>query len=260
MISVVAAAQEAARRTIRRLISYSRRKKEQGEDSSICSWIRLILTGIVACQGGARVPVDPGLPVMAEFLIEAPRPGSRPVRVLESKLSRRSTVTSASRSRRMYVAARPCASEGGGLRVRGSRLLYARGRWDPPVETCRAAIAREQLLRYPSVPRGPAGTTRRDQAYQGRKLGSALLWDAVERSLDRDRRRSHSSSMQRTIRRSVYDTTASCRSVYQGRTSSSSLRKTQSVYVSADVLSACGTDRPPIVEGGAFDGVVESMP
>jgi GNAT superfamily N-acetyltransferase len=41
----------------------------------------------------------------------------------------------------------------------------------------------KRLPRYPSVPVARLGRLAVDQAYRGRKLGSALLWDAVQRSL-----------------------------------------------------------------------------
>jgi GNAT superfamily N-acetyltransferase len=41
----------------------------------------------------------------------------------------------------------------------------------------------KRLPRYPSVPVARLGRLAVDQAYRGRKLGSVLLWDAVQRSL-----------------------------------------------------------------------------
>jgi GNAT superfamily N-acetyltransferase len=41
----------------------------------------------------------------------------------------------------------------------------------------------KRLPRYPSVPVARLGRLAVDQAYRGRKLGSAMLWDAVQRSL-----------------------------------------------------------------------------
>jgi GNAT superfamily N-acetyltransferase len=41
----------------------------------------------------------------------------------------------------------------------------------------------KRLPRYPSVPAARLGRLAVDEAYRGRKLGSALLWDAIERSL-----------------------------------------------------------------------------
>jgi ribosomal protein S18 acetylase RimI-like enzyme len=40
----------------------------------------------------------------------------------------------------------------------------------------------KRLPRYPSVPVARLGRLAVDQAYRGRKLGGALLWDAVQRS------------------------------------------------------------------------------
>ena len=45
-----------------------------------------------------------------------------------------------------------------------------------------SALAK-RLPRYPSVPVARLGRLAVDQAYRGRKLGSALLWDAVARSI-----------------------------------------------------------------------------
>jgi len=45
-----------------------------------------------------------------------------------------------------------------------------------------AALAK-RLPRYLSVPVGRLGRLTVDQAYRGRKLGAALLWDTVQRSL-----------------------------------------------------------------------------
>jgi ribosomal protein S18 acetylase RimI-like enzyme len=45
-----------------------------------------------------------------------------------------------------------------------------------------AAIAK-RLPRYPSVPVARLGRLAVARAYRGRKLGSALLWDAVQRSV-----------------------------------------------------------------------------
>lgn len=41
----------------------------------------------------------------------------------------------------------------------------------------------KKLPRYPSVPVARLGRLAVDQGYRGRKLGGALLWDAIERSL-----------------------------------------------------------------------------
>lgn len=51
-----------------------------------------------------------------------------------------------------------------------------------PLADLPASLAK-RLPRYPSVPVARLGRLAVDQAYRGRKLGSALLWDAVSRSL-----------------------------------------------------------------------------
>ncbi len=51
-----------------------------------------------------------------------------------------------------------------------------------PLAEMPAALAK-RLPRYPSVPVARLGRLAVDQAYRGRKLGGALLWDAVQRSL-----------------------------------------------------------------------------
>jgi len=44
----------------------------------------------------------------------------------------------------------------------------------------------KRLPRYPLVPVALVGRLAVDQAYQGRKLGGALIWDAVSRSIRSD--------------------------------------------------------------------------
>jgi predicted GNAT family N-acyltransferase len=51
-----------------------------------------------------------------------------------------------------------------------------------PLAEMPAELAK-RLPRYPSVPVARLGRLAVDQAYRGRKLGGALLWDAVQRSL-----------------------------------------------------------------------------
>ena len=51
-----------------------------------------------------------------------------------------------------------------------------------PLADMPAELAK-RLPRYPSVPVARLGRLAVDQAYRGRKLGSALLWDAVQRCL-----------------------------------------------------------------------------
>ncbi len=51
-----------------------------------------------------------------------------------------------------------------------------------PLRDLPEAIAK-RLPRYPSVPAARLGRLAVARAYRGRKLGSALLWDAIQRSL-----------------------------------------------------------------------------
>ncbi len=71
------------------------------------------------------------------------------------------------------------AIEAPGAKVAGYYTLAAAG---IPLAEMPAALAK-QLPRYPSVPVARLGRLAVDQAYHGRKLGSALLWDAVQRPL-----------------------------------------------------------------------------
>jgi GNAT superfamily N-acetyltransferase len=71
------------------------------------------------------------------------------------------------------------AREAPGVTVAGYYTLAAAG---IPLVDLPAALAR-RLPRYPSVPVARLGRLAVDQAYRGRKLGAALLWDAVQRSL-----------------------------------------------------------------------------
>jgi len=73
-----------------------------------------------------------------------------------------------------YVAVEPT-----GAKVAGYYTLAAAG---IPLADTPAELAK-QLPRYPSVPVARLGRLAVDRAYRGRKLGSALLWDAVQRSL-----------------------------------------------------------------------------
>ncbi len=64
-------------------------------------------------------------------------------------------------------------------RIAGYYTLAAAG---IPLADMPPALAK-RLPRYPSVPVARLGRLAVDQAYRGRKLGSAVLWDAVQRSL-----------------------------------------------------------------------------
>jgi GNAT superfamily N-acetyltransferase len=71
------------------------------------------------------------------------------------------------------------ALEAPGAKVAGYYTLAAAG---VPLAELPAELAK-RLPRYPSVPVARLGRLAVDQAYFGRKLGSVLLWDAVQRSL-----------------------------------------------------------------------------
>jgi predicted GNAT family N-acyltransferase len=73
-----------------------------------------------------------------------------------------------------YVAVEPP-----GAAVAGYYTLAAAG---IPLAALPAELAK-RLSRYPSVPVARLGRLAVDEAYRVRKLGSALLWDAVQRSL-----------------------------------------------------------------------------
>jgi predicted GNAT family N-acyltransferase len=65
------------------------------------------------------------------------------------------------------------------VKVAGYYTLAAAG---VPLSDLAKTLAR-RLPRYPSVPVARLGRLAVDQAYRGRKLGSALLWDAAMRTL-----------------------------------------------------------------------------
>jgi GNAT superfamily N-acetyltransferase len=71
------------------------------------------------------------------------------------------------------------ATEVSQAKVAGYYTLAAAG---IPLADMPAELAK-RLPRYPSVPVARIGRLAVDQAYRRRKLGSALLWDAVQRCL-----------------------------------------------------------------------------
>jgi GNAT superfamily N-acetyltransferase len=73
-----------------------------------------------------------------------------------------------------YVAVEAAAGK-----VAGCYTLAASG---IPLSDVPAALAK-RLPRYPMVPVARLGRLAVDQHYRGRKLGAALLWNAVQRSL-----------------------------------------------------------------------------
>jgi ribosomal protein S18 acetylase RimI-like enzyme len=80
---------------------------------------------------------------------------------------------------RRRVTACFVATEAPGAKIAGYYTLAAAG---IPLAEMPAELAK-RLPRYPSVPVARLGRLAVDQAYRGRKLGSALLWDALQRSL-----------------------------------------------------------------------------
>jgi ribosomal protein S18 acetylase RimI-like enzyme len=71
------------------------------------------------------------------------------------------------------------ALEAPGAKIAGYYTLAAAG---IPLTDLPESLAK-RLPRYPSVPVARLGRLAVDQAYRGRKLGSALLWDAGMRAL-----------------------------------------------------------------------------
>ncbi len=80
---------------------------------------------------------------------------------------------------RRHVTACYVAVESPGARIAGYYTLAAGG---IPLTDLPEPLAR-RVPRYPSVPVVRMGRLAVDQAYRGRKLGSALLWDAGTRAL-----------------------------------------------------------------------------
>jgi GNAT superfamily N-acetyltransferase len=66
-----------------------------------------------------------------------------------------------------------------GSEIAGYDTLAAAG---IPLAEMAAQLAK-RLPHYPSVPVARLGRLAIDQAYRGRKLGAALLWDAIQRAL-----------------------------------------------------------------------------
>jgi GNAT superfamily N-acetyltransferase len=71
------------------------------------------------------------------------------------------------------------ALEASGSKIAGYYTLAAAGVLLADVPKALA----KRLPRYPSVPVARLGRLAVDRAYRGRKLGAALLWDAIARSL-----------------------------------------------------------------------------
>jgi ribosomal protein S18 acetylase RimI-like enzyme len=96
------------------------------------------------------------------------------VDALDSYFAKQVTQDIRRRATACYIAIDSTTAE-----IAGYYTLAAAG---VPLGDLPAAIAK-RLPRYPSVPVARLGRLAVAQAYRGRKLGSALLWDAVQRCL-----------------------------------------------------------------------------
>jgi GNAT superfamily N-acetyltransferase len=118
--------------------------------------------------------------VTESFLIEPLSPRhdrtsfSRGIEALDRYLRQQATQDVRRRVTACYVAL-----EAPGARIAGYYTLAAGG---VPLSDLPEALAK-RLPRYPSVPVARLGRLAVDRAYRGRKLGSALLWDAGMRAL-----------------------------------------------------------------------------
>ena len=116
---------------------------------------------------------------MAEFFIEALGPAhdrsgfSSGTEALDRYFREQVTQDVRRRVTACYVAL-----EATGAKIAGYYTLAAGG---VPLAELPATLAKK-LPRYPSVPVARLGRLAVDQAYRGRKLGAALLWDAIARS------------------------------------------------------------------------------
>jgi hypothetical protein len=120
--------------------------------------------------------------VRASFQIEALRTDydraafSCGVEALDRYFQKQVTPDVRRRTTACYVAVDVDAS---GSKIAGHDMLAAAG---IPQAEIPAQLAK-RLPRYPSVPVARLGRLAHDQAYRGRKLGAALLWDAIQRAL-----------------------------------------------------------------------------
>ena len=132
-----------------------------------------------ACPEGP-CSADPEIAVTAPFLIEALGPGhdragfSSGVEALDRYFRERVTQDVRRRATACYVAIDAATAK-----VAGYYTLAAAG---VLLSDLPEALVK-RLPRYPSVPVARLGRLAVDLAYRGRKLGAALLWDAVARSL-----------------------------------------------------------------------------
>jgi len=118
--------------------------------------------------------------VTGTFLIEVLGPGhdragfASGVEALDRYFREQVTQDVRRRATACYVAL-----EAPGAKIAGYYTLAAAG---VPLADLPAQLAK-RLPRYPSVPVARLGRLAVDHTYRGRKLGSALLWDAVMRVL-----------------------------------------------------------------------------
>jgi GNAT superfamily N-acetyltransferase len=118
--------------------------------------------------------------VTGSFLVEVLGPDhdragfSCGVEALDRYLREQATQDVRRRATACYVAL-----EAPGARIAGYYTLAAGG---VPLADLPAELVK-RLPRYPSVPVARLGRLAIDRAYRGRKLGSALLWDAASRAL-----------------------------------------------------------------------------
>jgi ribosomal protein S18 acetylase RimI-like enzyme len=124
--------------------------------------------------------------VTPSFHLEALAPGhdrtsfSCGVAALDEYLRNQATQDVRRRASACYVAVEAADSApGGAVKVAGYYTLAAGG---VPLTGLPPALAK-RLPRYPSVPVARMGRLAVDRAYQGRKLGAALLTDAALRAL-----------------------------------------------------------------------------
>ena len=177
---VVAAAQEAAHRTIEetQIIRLSVKEQER--------FVNLLLnppefSPALKRAGKAHAPSDPETSVMpGPFIIEALDPSHDResfccgVEPLDRYFQKQAAQDVRRRATACYVALEAAAGK-----VAGYYTLAAAG---IPLADMPPELAK-RLPRYPSVPVARLGRLAVDHAYRGRKLGAALLWDAVQRCL-----------------------------------------------------------------------------
>ena len=175
---VVAAAQEAAHRTIEE--THLIRLSVEDQRRFVDVLLNPPEPSPALLREKSPWPPGPGVPVTGSFLIEPLGPDHDRsaflcgTEALDRYFREQVTVDVRRRATACYVAL-----EDPGAKIAGYYTLAAAG---VPLAEMPAALAK-RLPRYPSVPVARLGRLAVDQDYRGRKLGSALLWDAVARSL-----------------------------------------------------------------------------